>query len=69
MKAANRRFTTKMGVIGPSDWYMKEFSRDTMNYFASHKSMKQARQTLTDIQKLEIEEALDEDQFDGTILR
>jgi hypothetical protein len=50
VKAANRRFTTKQGIIGPQDWYMKEFSRETMNYFMSHRSFKIKRETLTDIQ-------------------
>ncbi len=34
--AQTRRFTTKKGVVGPSDWYMKEFSRETLAYFKSN---------------------------------
>jgi hypothetical protein len=33
LRATTRRFTTKKGVVGPQDWYLKEFSRETLQYF------------------------------------
>lgn len=33
VSAVGRRFTTKKGVVGPQDWFMREFSRETMQYF------------------------------------
>jgi hypothetical protein len=33
LRATTRRFTEHKGVVGPQDWYMKEFSRETLQYF------------------------------------
>ena len=31
-----RRISNLRGVVGPQDWYMKEFSRETMAYFKNN---------------------------------
>lgn len=33
VKQIEKKFTTSRGTIGPNDWFMKEFSRDTNDYF------------------------------------
>lgn len=33
LRATTRRFTQQKGIVGPQDWYMKEFSRETLAYF------------------------------------
>ena len=30
LRATTRRFTQQKGIVGPQDWYMKEFSRETL---------------------------------------
>lgn len=51
VRATNKRFTVNKGIIGPSDWYLKEFSRDTLQYFKANAGPKIKK--LTAMQKLE----------------
>lgn len=45
LRATTRRFTQQKGIVGPQDWYMKEFSRETLQYFKDNqRSMAEAPQ-------------------------
>ena len=52
--AHTRRFTTKRGIVGPQDWYMKEFSRETMAYFKSKEVPNQMMTQTSDEEKAQI---------------
>jgi len=49
-----RRISNLRGVVGPQDWYMKEFSKQTMQYFKDHQNMLSKFETFGEEEKEEI---------------
>lgn len=61
IRATKKRLTTMKGVIGPQDWYMREFSRETMQYFKTNMGKDKEKERMTLIDKKEkVEEALED---------